>query len=306
MYVHGVAFNWELYKLVPHAHPAFQIVFETHSNITSNTDKIQGKHFHIPFPTSFTTSSPFPLSFFAFNLNSVSGGNWEHVGLSGPIIRFEGRQFEVWRAYIVTAFGQQVGNLDLYFVKIVEKPAILVSLNVLDSLLGSCCHSWHDMGLNSWSFRKLGYCFRTFAVSEEASCFTFGRWSLLPKPSERLPAALLLLDLFLLTCLDLTCLKTVEHALPNVCIYCLLKLLGPWDCAGSDWQCHVRLLKWLYSKVWFGQVYSWIKSFKIWCHAFSPKGISVCNSSLSVWHASARKALQCRRKPAALLSLFEK
>ena len=77
--------------------PAFQIVFETHSNITSNTDKIQGKHFHIPFPIlSFTTSSPFPLSFplflhipflhFAFNLNSVSEGNWEHVGLSGPII----------------------------------------------------------------------------------------------------------------------------------------------------------------------------------------------------------------------------
>ena len=63
----------------------------------ATTDKIQGKHFHIPFPTlSFTTSSPFPLSFplflhipflhFAFSLNSVSGGNWEHVGLSGPII----------------------------------------------------------------------------------------------------------------------------------------------------------------------------------------------------------------------------
>ena len=77
--------------------PAFQIVIETHSNITSHTDKIQGKHFHIPFPPlSFTTSSPFPLSFplflhipflhFAFNLNSVSEGNWEHVGLSGPII----------------------------------------------------------------------------------------------------------------------------------------------------------------------------------------------------------------------------
>ena len=45
---------------------------------------------------SFTTFSPFALSFplflhipflhFAFNLNSVSRGNWEHVGLSGPII----------------------------------------------------------------------------------------------------------------------------------------------------------------------------------------------------------------------------
>ena len=75
--------------------PVFQ-VFITHSNITSNTDKIQGKHFHNHFPAlSFTTSSPFPLSFplflhipflnFAFCINSVSEGNWEHVGLSGPI-----------------------------------------------------------------------------------------------------------------------------------------------------------------------------------------------------------------------------
>ena len=78
--------------------PVFQIVSETHSNITSNTDKIQGKHVHNHFlALSFTTSSPFPLSFplflhipflnFAFHLNSVSEGNWEHVGLSGPIIR---------------------------------------------------------------------------------------------------------------------------------------------------------------------------------------------------------------------------
>ena len=77
--------------------PVFPIVSETHSNITSNTDKIQGKHFHNHFPAlSFTTSSPFPLSFplflhipllnFALCLNSVSEGNWEHVGLSGPII----------------------------------------------------------------------------------------------------------------------------------------------------------------------------------------------------------------------------
>ena len=79
--------------------PVFQIVSETHSNITSNTDKIQGKHVHNHFlALSFTTSSPFPLSFplflhipflnFAFHLNSVSEGNWEHVGLSGPIISF--------------------------------------------------------------------------------------------------------------------------------------------------------------------------------------------------------------------------
>ena len=79
--------------------PVFQIVSETHSNITSNTDKIQGKHVHNHFlALSFTTSSPFPLSFplflhipflnFAFHLNSVSEGNWEHVGLSGPIIVF--------------------------------------------------------------------------------------------------------------------------------------------------------------------------------------------------------------------------
>ena len=64
--------------------PVFQIV-------------IQGKHVHNHFlALSFTTSSPFPLSFplflhipflnFAFHLNSVSEGNWEHVGLSGPII----------------------------------------------------------------------------------------------------------------------------------------------------------------------------------------------------------------------------
>ena len=77
--------------------PVFQIVSETHSNITSNTNKIQGKHVHNHFlALSFTTSSPFPLSFplflhipflnFAFHLNSVSEGNWEHVGLSGPII----------------------------------------------------------------------------------------------------------------------------------------------------------------------------------------------------------------------------
>ena len=77
--------------------PVFQIVSETHSNITSNSDKIQGKHVHNHFlALSFTTSSPFPLSFplflhipflnFAFHLNSVSEGNWEHVGLSGPII----------------------------------------------------------------------------------------------------------------------------------------------------------------------------------------------------------------------------
>ena len=77
--------------------PVFPIVSETHSNITSNADKIQGKHFHNHFPAlSFTTSSPFPLSFplflhipllnFALCLNSVSEGNWEHVGLSGPII----------------------------------------------------------------------------------------------------------------------------------------------------------------------------------------------------------------------------
>ena len=80
--------------------PVFPIVSETHSNITSNTDKIQGKHFHNHFPAlSFTTSSPSPLSFplflhipflhFAFCLNSVSEGNWEHVGLSGPIIHFD-------------------------------------------------------------------------------------------------------------------------------------------------------------------------------------------------------------------------
>ena len=44
--------------------PVFQIVSETHSNITSNTDKIQGKHFYNHFPAlSFTTSSPFPSSF---------------------------------------------------------------------------------------------------------------------------------------------------------------------------------------------------------------------------------------------------
>ena len=77
--------------------PVFQIESEIHSNITSNTDKIQGKHFHNHFPAlSFTTSFPFPLSFaiffhipfpnFAFCPNSVSEGNWEHVGLSGPII----------------------------------------------------------------------------------------------------------------------------------------------------------------------------------------------------------------------------
>ena len=76
--------------------PVFQIVSETHSNITSNTDKIHGKHFHNHFPAlSFTTFSPFPLFFhyffipflnFAFCPNSVSKGNWEHVGLSGPII----------------------------------------------------------------------------------------------------------------------------------------------------------------------------------------------------------------------------
>ena len=77
----------------------FQIVSEIHSNITSNTDKIQGKHFHNRFPAlSFTTSFPFPLSFpvflhipflnFAFCPNSVSEENWEHVGLSAPIIPF--------------------------------------------------------------------------------------------------------------------------------------------------------------------------------------------------------------------------
>ena len=39
---------------VPHVHRL--------SNITSKTDKIQGKHFHNPFPTlSFTTSSPFSV-----------------------------------------------------------------------------------------------------------------------------------------------------------------------------------------------------------------------------------------------------
>ena len=77
--------------------PVFQIVSEIHSNITSNTDKIQGNHFHNHFPAlSFATSVPFPWSFpvflhipflnFAFCPNSVSEENWEHVGLSGPII----------------------------------------------------------------------------------------------------------------------------------------------------------------------------------------------------------------------------
>ena len=77
--------------------PVFQIVSEIHSNITSNTDKIQGTHFHNHFPTlSFTRSFPFPLSFpvflhipflnFAFCPNSVSEGNWEHARSSGPFI----------------------------------------------------------------------------------------------------------------------------------------------------------------------------------------------------------------------------
>ena len=71
--------------------PVFQIVSEIHFNITSNTDKIQGNHFHNHFPTlSFTRSFPFPLSFpiflpipflnFSFCPNSVSEQNWEHAG----------------------------------------------------------------------------------------------------------------------------------------------------------------------------------------------------------------------------------
>ena len=60
--------------------PVFQIVSEIHSNITSNTDKIQGNRFHNHFPAlSFTTSFPFPLSFPVFLHipcpNSVSEGN---------------------------------------------------------------------------------------------------------------------------------------------------------------------------------------------------------------------------------------
>ena len=93
--------------------PVFPIVSETHSNITSNTDKIQGKHFHNHFPAlSFTTSSPFPLSFplflhipllnFALCLNSVSEGNWEHVGLSGPIIVI------TWTMFIPGSYGIRI------------------------------------------------------------------------------------------------------------------------------------------------------------------------------------------------------
>ena len=71
-------------------------------------------HARDPLFCSFTTSSPFPLSFslflhipflnFAFCLNSVSEGNWEHVGLSGPIIFSLKLPPPAWPALLVIYF----------------------------------------------------------------------------------------------------------------------------------------------------------------------------------------------------------